>query len=397
MLKKIKIKNLYDICAVFLVIVTLAFNDKSILLVILQLLFCGCTFLHVFGGHKVNLNKKSYIFILWYFIFILLSIMSWLWSVNTSTWFSIILSIIQTSMVGISIICYINNEEKLENIMYSIVLGSLILCMRLFLCVPFFAWGTERIGIYIGYGNVGVTYVLAYACLFSIGIGLMIKEKKYYLFSAILLLVSCMSGSKKGIFIFMVGILVFLRFTAKNPIKLFRNILFFVILSFAIYYLLLNYKPLYNAIGYRFQNAVGQLNGVTVDKSTRDRSLLIKYAYDAFKENPFLGVGIDAFRFYDGNLVRRYAHSNYMEVLADLGLIGFLIYYFIHFKIIYNFMQKKSNIYKMISIVILFAFLVGDLSSVSYFQEPLQLYLAVIFAINCMNFKKETGSELCYG
>jgi O-antigen ligase len=61
------------------------------------------------------------------------------------------------------------------------------------------------------------------------------------------------------------------------------------------------------------------------------RTQLYKEAFNAFADNPLFGIGLDNFRLYSSSGL--YAHSNYMELLADTGLVGFCIYYLMYVKV----------------------------------------------------------------
>ena len=87
--------------------------------------------------------------------------------------------------------------------------------------------------------------------------------------------------------------------------------------------------------------------------------------------------------FAPNNFIHYYAHNNFVEILADLGLVGFFLYYWKVFKCTAWLALKKMEIndISLLSLAILINLIVGDYSTVSYFDDCLQIYLSTAFAI----------------
>ena len=102
----------------------------------------------------------------------------------------------------------------------------------------------------------------------------------------------------------------------------------------------------YDAIGYRIQSFLsffGKNNiANTNDLSTLSRFSFLKDAYSTFLKHPFIGVGIDSFKYFN-TLQFSWAECNYLEILADLGVLGFTIYYIPHIKIMSRFIKLKKR------------------------------------------------------
>lgn len=377
--------DLIDYVCFFTVIATLAFHDKTILLVAAQLLFVFATVFNQINNYVLVLPKGSKKYIVWYLVFFSFAAISALWSTNRTTWISILMSIIQVAMLGICIIIYESSEKKINYLMWAIMIASLILCLRMAVQVPVDAWGSERVGKYIGYGNVGVTYVLGYSSIIPFFYARLKKNPFYYLLMLLFIGVSSLTGTKKGLIVFMIGIMIIMFLEAPNPKKLTRNLLIFLLICIVGIFVILNVDILYEAIGKRFLSSFGQLQGNTLDKSTRDRAFLSEYAWQTFLQSPLIGIGVDAFRFYELNPIKLYAHNNYLELLSTLGVLGTGIYYsmpaFTTIKLGRSVKRGKLT-FSVLSVAILISLLIGDVVSVSYVQETLQLYLAMIFGIS---------------
>lgn len=71
---------------------------------------------------------------------------------------------------------------------------------------------------------------------------------------------------------------------------------------------------------------------------TKDsRAQLVRESIDIFKENPITGIGPNEFMFHSKEGVG--AHNSYLELLADTGIIGFILFALI----IFNFVKKQYH------------------------------------------------------
>ena len=178
----------------------------------------------------------------------------------------------------------------------------------------------SRIGAEIAGGNVNVVAMnmcFAFAacvyCAFN-------SEKKgrrvfWYICMAFIAFSSFLTGSRKVILSFLVIFIV-----ANNGIKLRYKVLGLLSLA-AVYWLLMNNESLYFLLGHKidfFSNDAYKL----YDSSDSVRSNLIAGAWEMFCQKPW-GKGFGCVQEKFG----LYAHNNYLEVLASLGLVGFITYY----------------------------------------------------------------------
>ncbi|MCB1755982.1 MAG: O-antigen ligase family protein [Gammaproteobacteria bacterium] len=113
--------------------------------------------------------------------------------------------------------------------------------------------------------------------------------------------------------------------------------------------------------------------------SIGNRLGLAKMAWDIVNEYPF-GVGLDNFKIFSGV----YAHSNYLELLADTGFIGTFLYYLIYVLLVLKLLKlwsriKGSNLPKAL-ILGVFILSVMDIANVSYYTKPVWIFLIIIIA-----------------
>lgn len=59
---------------------------------------------------------------------------------------------------------------------------------------------------------------------------------------------------------------------------------------------------------------------------TGGRTELIEIGLRYFSERPLMGVGLEAFRYYDLSVTHRPSHNTYVGLLAETGIIGFMLF-----------------------------------------------------------------------
>lgn len=115
--------------------------------------------------------------------------------------------------------------------------------------------------------------------------------------------------------------------------------------------------------------------------SSIEREKVQRAAVELFESSPVFGVGFDQVRVYVGV----YAHSNPIELLADTGIIGILLYYIPFITIYYRLIrklieQKKNNIQDRESysriILILIIFIVISVFEIE--MVSCQVYMTII-------------------
>ncbi len=127
-------------------------------------------------------------------------------------------------------------------------------------------------------------------------------------------------------------------------------------------------------------------------ESTKQRYAFYVYGVDMALHNPALGVGLDNFRVaigdypgFRGEGKQFYAHSNYIEVLADTGFPGFVLYFSIYAVLGRRLVRlRKSNmstadreLYHAL-IVLFCVILMSDLATVSYYDKIAWIVLSSI-------------------
>jgi len=130
------------------------------------------------------------------------------------------------------------------------------------------------------------------------------------------------SGSRKGF----MGVLAFLIlwFLFCQRKRLLRNPLITLAILFVISvgsYYLADYVMSNTILSRRFQYS-------ELHRASDDRLQMYRDGFDMIKKNPVFGVGLDNFRALSTSGL--YSHSDFMEVAANTGIVGFLIYFSIY-------------------------------------------------------------------
>lgn len=263
--------------------------------------------------------KRYYI---WQTAFILLISLSVLYTVNPNpTPYVVQMFKILLKVTTVAIIC--KNYEGVKKI---------LLCIALVGVAVFFALYTRGLLNVVGrlgneiMGNAnsfGLMTTVFYIGAFSSINNVKDKYLKYFFIFAVVLDIALMAMTGGRKFLLFAMVFMFSSLLAQGTIKPGRLLLVgFVtgIIVVIMSYIIMNVGFFYDAIGYRFDGMFsGQAEGVD------DQEYLMQRGIEIFKERPFLGWGVEGYRY--ASKTGFYAHSNYVELLADYGIIGTLLYY----------------------------------------------------------------------
>lgn len=346
----------------------------------------------IFGGHL--LEKCKYISgIIRYFVFI-----------------SCLIRLVEFS---------IKNEKKISDklelrkevisfILNIFTIGTTIISIYVLIKEPSINGNYGRMGRVV-YDNYGGYMTYSYNLIISVFWTLYMfmkknsnnKKRKLYLMELIIL-IPCMflNGTKKSLFalvIYFVGyIFLYNKIGIKKIIYLVVTIM---VIAFSYKFITTN-SYLNSIIGYRlnfFINSIVQKDSTTADFSTRERASMRKEAFNCFLSNPVFGIGISSFMYYFGDKygTYKYAHNNYLELLADLGIIGFLIHYIWALKTIICLYKYKKFDLEFYNYLFLFMFctLILEYGTVTF--DQLQYILMFQLLSYSIPKKNKEGRLIC--
>lgn len=381
-------RSLLDYSIFLMIFITLAWYNYTPLVIASQFLALGLSVI----TRSISLQRNQG-YIVWWLLFCVFSGFSATYTPTTETIVSMMIAIIQVAAIGIVLVSYIVDYYNLEWVIKSICVSGVVLCLRLLIQVPRNAWGTERVGNFIGYGNDPAAIVLCFAALFLI-VGFIKWSKKHYLLIAVLFCsVSIFTGSRKGILIVVVGLMVMIIFNKDSLSKRIYTLVLLIGCIVLGYYLIMEVPVLYNILGSRIEALIYTLTvghrNVSYNNSSEERLLHMKTALGFFKSNPWFGLGLDGYRSVCP-IRRTYSHCNFTELLADMGAIGFCLYYSYPFKILrlaVSSIRRNREFALVLGVVC--AFIVCDIGMVTYMDETIHIYFATCAGLATILFNEE--------
>ncbi len=217
------------------------------------------------------------------------------------------------------------------------------------------------------------------------------KTKWLYLLAFVSqLFVMGLSGGRKTVVAVLACAITFIFFSSNNKRTPFaRNALICIILLLTVYWSIMNIPILYDSIGERFEAFFSDLFGFKTAAAEvggdKIRERLVEIGIDGWLESPIFGHGLDTFKYFNKDMTGHfyYAHNNYVELLYDLGLVGFIAYYsFVVYMLVKLVkMPRKLIAYKMLGLGLLLELFVYDIGGVSFYATFSICVLAIVYAI----------------
>lgn len=203
-----------------------------------------------------------------------------------------------------------------------------------------------------------------------------------------------LSGGRKFFlipFIFMY-ILLILKTNKRGKSQIIRYTVLTVAIVGITYYLIINIPQFYDIIGYRMQYLINSITGKgEVGGSLTVREVMRELAMTRWLESPLWGYGFDSFKYYARTTVGHfyYSHCNYTELLYNGGVLYFVIYYWIYYKLIKMFFNNKNEPlkYRAFAIATAICILIFDYGAVSYSLAIIQIMIAM--AIKVLTFSED--------
>ena len=244
--------------------------------------------------------------------------------------------------------------------------------------------GATRLGDEGNWNANGIGFMTSTAMLVSLYF-FKTSEKKYIqLINVFIIILMCvvtlLTGSRTAILKVAMGFALFSYFSSKG--KRFKAVLVILVLLFVLYYVMMYVPLFYSIIGWRMEGLIAMFTGAgEVEASADIRDKFIGDAIERWKESPILGHGLDCYRRV--NTIKRnyYSHNNFVELLADLGLVGFIAFYIAHIKNLFTlFKFKKYDNMKWFLITAILAVLLSDYGTVSYHNLLTMTLIMLTFA-----------------
>ena len=370
-------------------------------------------------NYQYYLSKFFLIFIIFYFYILI----RYLLRDHSYSSFSSVVFYFRYGFYVIALSYFFNKIKNLENFF----LNSILVSVSLLLFDSFiqFIFGTNIIGYeivdknrlssFFGDESILGSYLLKFLPFLYLIITKNLNNKKIFVFTLFLIafsdIIIFLSGERAS-FILMVLLTIYFIFMFKN-LRLIRIVLFGVT-TIIIVSIFFNSDP----VSKRYLKTVKEIvknddyvNNLILDKSLIDTKYYIispthhNYfltALNMFKDNKIFGQGPRSYRYLcddDNFKINKYScsthpHNYYMQILAELGLIGFiflmLFYLYICYRIILIIVSKepKNNSY-MICILSFFLINLWPLTSTgNFFNNWISILIYLPFSFFLLDDKK---------
>lgn len=356
----------------------------------------GLAFIYNFilKGERIYINNV----VIAHFVFILWTIISYLWAHNEEHCLEY-----QQRMIFLAILSFsFYNILKIFDVRTAFLAGvSLSSLINVAVFFGFIAnpFQKESYGRFSGtMGNSNATAILLSFSIFATILLINSFSKKdgvsffKWVFSLIIplcLYLIVQTGSRKGFILGIVFLFMFFLPYFKNTKKIIYGTI--ILLMFAVgFNFLLENEEFAEQLGFvyeRFEDAQDTVEGTGYEGSADIRLFFIKEGFETWKNNPVLGIGLNNFSFYYGT----YTHNNFIEMLANLGIIGLILYYLIYLFCFLNVIKIKDFNLKVSGLFFLILFLFMDSAWVSYVSIP--YFMMIIFVSDMISMDKQNREK----
>ncbi|MDD3747065.1 MAG: O-antigen ligase family protein [Anaerostipes sp.] len=394
---KIKIKKVNDFFSISILLLIIGFcalRKITFFMYFAEMVFLFCCIDRIKKRGRMIIDNYMKLSI----IFLLFAGLSYIWSISTENTISALLPLFQISIIGILLDDYLDDLEKINFVWKALIVSSIIMTVFLLFTTPYVDWinamkassnastAANRIGRSIGFQPNGLGIICAFTIIIWIYVYSIGKANKKLTFIMITLLtiVILFTKSRKALIILVLGPILYLILYKARKSKLLLILPVAGVAIVIMTWLFLNVSFLYDMIGFRLVGFFSVFNhSINADASILARNNMVKTGLDLFKQYPVAGVGFGNFSYYYfhnyGGWAEVYAHNNYIEILSDTGLIGFVLYYYIPFSILFNLIKNWKRFViidrKLTALLITFIIirLIMDYGMVDYDDEFVQI------------------------
>ena len=340
----------------------------------------GLLALVILQSGKLFINN----YLVWYGIFIVASLLACLFASDRSKSLSSIYALVVVWIFALALNAVITDKKQVELFLLALTVGSVLLTVYLLVTGKFDAYDdtSSRFGEGLT-GNANV-FAAIYMIASSATVYLILKTERFWgkmaFIAAFLLQVYSitLSGGRKY-FIFPFVLMYFMALQKrdrKQRIHVIRVTVVAVILFILAYNMLLKVEFLYENIGYRFEDMLEYFLGISedVESGTIIRERMIARGIELWLQSPIFGHGPNMFATLGGFGV--YSHNNYVEMLCNHGIVGFLWYYGFYVYLLVKLIRRKGNgLMKHFFIGIIACILVYEYGAISYNTIIIQVFL----------------------
>jgi len=379
----VKIQKIADICyysIILNIISIMSFSYKEETLWI----FYGTTVFSVALMLLYIVIKQNTILI-GKFHFALITWLGWvgasvLWSLHSDT--SLVMVGTVAQLVVYSLIMYeyfVQSNISIDKLVNAIIIGVVgmgIYTLYSYSLTGFFTMFNSgfRVGAEINQEN---TYGFYAGMGVIAGLGQYFKTKR--ISNIIVIIISLVmvlaSGSRAAIIDCVIGIigLIIIEYGFRKARK---TIMAFIFAGLAVYIMFTYFDDMTIVRRLDTFSNLFYSTGVA-DNSTTTRLGMIQYGLEQFIYRPIQGYGINNFRvlYQQATGWDTYSHNNFVELLVDVGIVGFSLYYYIYYIILRQ--AKKLSVGTTTIFVLILITIVDGVFGPNYYEKSLYIIFAM--------------------
>lgn len=367
--------DIYQILLFALIVSIWAFNETKILTYPIKIVY-----MLALGYYSITHRRTNAKYQLWAVLMCGISFAAMLVGKDRSVSLPTFVNLLQVFVIGYVTYGYLDEEQKIQDMLDYFVIGGLVLAARLVITTPLSVWlSFERLGEAIGYNSNDVGNKAAIAGIVALALfkGRPKNKRVYYFISlGAMVIIVLFTGSRKALLAMVLALA--LLFTAGLRNK--KNLVYAAIALIGIlavgYFVIMGNVTLYQTIGRRIESMLAVLFEGASEASSMDlREKYAALAWEAFKSSPLIGVGLNHFKVVSG--IGVHCHCDYLEVLCSLGIFGAIAYYAPFAGLLAAcFIMRKKKINEYMQMVILLVLLFSFITMVMYVSAYVQLLLA---------------------
>ena len=393
-----RLRTIWTISLVLYIICSTVFSYSELrqLNTITLYLFLGVSMLNLLKRGRVWLDP--YVITLVAYMVISLTGMLFTPTAFDKAW-EVLYNYITMAMLAICVVQYIEEKKDIQTILYTFMIAGLMLALYVYAQYGNSFWKMMRESVSESFGTVGrLTADMGNANMISMYAAVSTIIAMYYLFwvrnskwktiacigiTVFCFLVSMAAASKKSLVLILVCMAVLWYYGSignRNALKKFRSFLLAAV-AVALLIWMINTLPMFAGVARRFEMMFSFMSGGQGSFSERQRALMIKEGFEIWLNNPVFGEGTAATIHYFGV----YSHNNFVEMLANSGLVGFFVFYAVYVFAGYHYL-KTAVFYREIDkhAALLFALFGGitviSFAMVYYYDRYFMFLMATVFS-----------------
>ena len=288
---------------------------------------------------KLDMIKNIVLFVLWFgMLTLLLYLSTKFWAYSYIIGSKTMLGVFRCFGIGMAIFLYVDSTEKAISLVQSFAYASVIMGIAALITTSpsqYFQAGDEGFGQVIGQQRNGIGAVAAGMSVICVYLKRYTDFKYGDYMAGFFVILTLLTGSR-GSLIQLLILFVLIVIVDKDIYKMMTKAIVFIFAGAIIILLLRNIPILYENLWLRFEGLFTTISGESIDDaSTQGREFFKEIAFEMFKDRPILGWGVDGFKcyirdnpIYNGYYLEvTYSHCNFSELMANLGILGLIVWY----------------------------------------------------------------------